>query len=259
MTITASNDSVTYKSPRGDTERPADLVVTVQSNGAGGFIDPTLPAAIVGNVAHDAVDTGAPLKIGGKATGSSVPTPVADGDRVDAWFTPHGALAVAATSYGGGAGLDNIAGLYGFVTRDTASNTVSPVAFGGFILNGNSRWDRMTKPTSASRIASAGASVNATSAKGSAGNAFKIFGYNAKASVVYCKFFNKATPPTFGTDVPVLTVPIAASGRFDIDLGGAYGFHFTTGIAYGFTTDAADAGTTALSAGDILGFTLTYA
>jgi hypothetical protein len=28
MTITASNDSVTYKSPRGDTERPADIVVT---------------------------------------------------------------------------------------------------------------------------------------------------------------------------------------------------------------------------------------
>lgn len=258
MTITASNDSVTYKSPRGDTERPADLVVTVQSNGAGGFIDPTLPAAIVGNVAHDAVDTGAPLKIGGKANGGT-PTAVADGDRVDAWWTSHGALAVAATSYGGGAGLDNIPGLYGFVTRDTASATVSPVAFGGFILNGNGRWDRMTKPTSASRIASAAASVNATSAKGSAGNAFKAYGNNVKASVVYLKLYNKATAPTVGTDVPVLTIPVAASGRFEIDIGGAYGFHFPTGIALAFTTDAADAGTTALLAGDILGFTLTYA
>lgn len=196
--------------------------------------------------------------IGGKAN-SLAPTAVANGDRVDAWFTSHGALAVAATGYGGNAGVDNQPALFGFVTRDTATTTVTPVAVGGWILNGNGRWDRMTKPTSASRIASAAASVNATSAKGSAGNAFKIFGYNAKASVVYCKFFNKASAPTVGTDVPVLTIPIAASGRFDIDIGGAFGFHFTTGIAYALTTDAADAGTTALLAGDILGFTLTYA
>lgn len=34
MTITASNDSFTYKSPRNDIERPADLVGVVNPNGS---------------------------------------------------------------------------------------------------------------------------------------------------------------------------------------------------------------------------------
>lgn len=33
MTVTASNDSFTYKSPRGDTERPADLVGVLGADG----------------------------------------------------------------------------------------------------------------------------------------------------------------------------------------------------------------------------------
>lgn len=112
------------------------------------------------------------------------------------------------------------------------------------------------RPSAASRIASAAASVNATSAKASAGNLHRISGYNAKASVVYLKFYDKATAPTVGTDTPVLTLALAASAVFNLDMGGHY---FSTGIAYGLTTDAADAGTTALLAGDILGLTVTYA
>lgn len=43
-----------------------------------------------GNIAHDAVDSGAPVKIGGYAS-STVPTPlVANGDRVNAWFSLFG-------------------------------------------------------------------------------------------------------------------------------------------------------------------------
>lgn len=45
----------------------------------------SLNAQVVGAVAHDGVDSGNPLKIGGKAN-SAVPTSVAAGDRVDAWF-----------------------------------------------------------------------------------------------------------------------------------------------------------------------------
>lgn len=44
-----------------------------------------------GNVAHDAADSGNPLKIGGKAVTAN-PTPVASGDRVDAQFDKTGAL-----------------------------------------------------------------------------------------------------------------------------------------------------------------------
>lgn len=122
-------------------------------------------------------------------------------------------------------------------------------------LNGTT-WDPDRKPSAASRIPSAAASVNATSAKASAGDLHMVNGYNAKASVVYIKFYNKATAPTVGTDVPVLTLACPPSAAFSFNLNGYY---FSTGIAYGLTTDAADAGTTALLAGDVLGLTITYA
>lgn len=51
---------------------------------------------VEGNVAHDGVDAGYPVKIGGRAQGST-PTAVSDGDRVNAWFGVQGALVVAAS------------------------------------------------------------------------------------------------------------------------------------------------------------------
>lgn len=44
---------------------------------------------ITGNIAHDGVDAGAPLKVGGKAS-TSFPTAVADADRVDAYVDEYG-------------------------------------------------------------------------------------------------------------------------------------------------------------------------
>lgn len=47
---------------------------------------------IVGaDVAHDAADSGNPLKVGGKAE-TTTPTAVADADRVNAWFDEYGRL-----------------------------------------------------------------------------------------------------------------------------------------------------------------------
>ena len=63
-------------------------------------------------VAHDAVDTGDPLKIGGKAS-TAAPTAVSVGDRVNAWFDLNGRLAViqdqpfpAGTNLMGKVGID---------------------------------------------------------------------------------------------------------------------------------------------------------
>jgi hypothetical protein len=50
--------------------------------------------AALGNVAHDAVDSGAPVKIGGYAS-LTAPTAVAAGDRVNAWFDLNGRGVVA--------------------------------------------------------------------------------------------------------------------------------------------------------------------
>lgn len=48
---------------------------------------------LVGQVAHDAVDIGSPVKIGGKAVFNETVSPV-EGDRVDAWFNTNGAMFV---------------------------------------------------------------------------------------------------------------------------------------------------------------------
>lgn len=62
-----------------------------------------LETSAANDVAHDAADTGNPVKIGGRADSTEPADVSADGDRVNAWFNPTGALATFATSsaYGG--------------------------------------------------------------------------------------------------------------------------------------------------------------
>lgn len=50
---------------------------------------------VTGDTAHDAVDAGRPIKIGGKAN-TSLPTAVSDGDRVDASFDTQGRQRIVA-------------------------------------------------------------------------------------------------------------------------------------------------------------------
>lgn len=111
---------------------------------------------------------------------------------------------------------------------------------------------------SVSRIVSAAGTTNATSAKASAGRLYKIRGLNASASVRYLKVYNKASAPTVGTDVPVLTLALPASQVFDIDFDNI-GFYLATGIAYALTTGSADNDTGALTAADVLGLNVIYA
>lgn len=108
-----------------------------------------------------------------------------------------------------------------------------------------------------SRILSAAASTNATSAKASLGTLFAIQGYNASASLRYLKLYNKASAPTVGTDTPVKTIPLPPTSGFAFDW--PTGFAFSTGIAYALTTGVADNDTGALTAADILGLNVDYA
>lgn len=117
-------------------------------------------------------------------------------------------------------------------------------------------YESTSRPDSVSRIVSAAASTNATSAKASAGAVFAISGYNAAASVRYLKFYTKATAPTVGTDTPLVTLALPATAAFNIDL---HGLQFITGIGYGLTTGAADNNTGALTAADIVGLSIMYA
>lgn len=64
-------------------------------------------AQVDSEIAHDGADAGNPIKIGGYAS-DAIPTAVsADGDRVNGWFTPNGALRVVLASADGGANLDD--------------------------------------------------------------------------------------------------------------------------------------------------------
>lgn len=114
----------------------------------------------------------------------------------------------------------------------------------------------LAAPTASSRIPSAAATTNATSAKASAGRLYGVNGLNAAAAVRYIKFYDKATAPTVGTDVPVLTLALAASVPFAFNW--PTGFVFATGIAYGMVTGAADNSTAALTAADVLGLNVAY-
>lgn len=98
------------------------------------------------------------------------------------------------------------------------------------------------------------ATTNATSVKASAGTLGEIDVFNGSAGTIYVKLYNKASAPTVGTDIPILTIPVAAAATF-IQEFGQIGKRFTTGIAYAVTGAAADADTTAIALGAKIGLT----
>ena len=105
---------------------------------------------------------------------------------------------------------------------------------------------------SISRVISA-ASTNATSAKGSAGQVYGWYLSNINVAVRYLKLYNKATAPTVGTDVPVMTIAIpgnTAGAGANVEF--TTGIAFSTGIAYALTTGVADADTAAVAANEIV-------
>ena len=77
-----------------------------------------------------------------------------------------------------------------------------------------------------------------------------IHASNINAAARYLKIYNKASAPTVGTDVPVLTVPLPAGQVVQID-GGSTGIRFGTGIAWALTVTAADSATDAVAASEI--------
>jgi hypothetical protein len=101
----------------------------------------------------------------------------------------------------------------------------------------------------ASNISSA-ATTNATSVKNSAGTAYSVTASNTGASPAYVKLYNKASAPTVGTDVPVLTMAIPASGTVNVSFG-SQGHRFATGIALAITNGAADSDTAAVAAAQV--------
>lgn len=107
-----------------------------------------------------------------------------------------------------------------------------------------------TPVTPTQSFVNSAATTNATSVKATAGTVWSINVTNTNAAARYLKLYNKASAPTVGTDVPVLTVPIPALGAYKVD-GGSNGIRFGTGIALAITTGAADSDTGAVAASEI--------
>jgi hypothetical protein len=82
------------------------------------------------------------------------------------------------------------------------------------------------------------ASTNAAAIKATAGSLYEITVSNVTATALYVKFYNKATAPTVGTDVPILTIPAPANTTVSFEFGST-GKRFTTGIAIAATAAAA--------------------
>lgn len=107
-----------------------------------------------------------------------------------------------------------------------------------------------TPAPGSSLLLTSAATTNATSTKATAGNLFEIAADNMSAAIEYLKLYNKASAPTVGTDVPILTIPVPANGQIVLNFG-ALGLRFPLGIAFATTLNQPVADATAIAAGDM--------
>lgn len=96
------------------------------------------------------------------------------------------------------------------------------------------------------------ATTNATLIKATVGKVVAWDLGNNGAGWAYLKFFNKATAPVPGTDIPVMTVPIPPGGSSVFPT--PVGEQFATGIGYSITGAPTDTDTTAVAVNQVVGF-----
>ena len=94
------------------------------------------------------------------------------------------------------------------------------------------------------------ASTNATSVLARHCRLEGVFAINTTATVYYLKFYDKASAPTVGTDVPVLTIPVPASASgAGVVIPLPQGVKFVAGLAFALTGAAADSDSTNAATG----------
>ena len=98
------------------------------------------------------------------------------------------------------------------------------------------------------------ASTNALVVKASPGNLMEISLFNPTAALVYLKIYDKATAPTVGTNVPVLTIPVAVNSMVSLNFGST-GKRFTAGIGTAITAGPLATDTAAVAVGTQLSAT----
>lgn len=94
------------------------------------------------------------------------------------------------------------------------------------------------------------ATTNAAVSKASAGVLLNVSANNATAAAKFIRFYNKATAPTVGTDVPIIVLTVLANASKEIEYG-IVGKRFSTGIGHAITNAAAVLDATVVAAGDV--------
>lgn len=103
------------------------------------------------------------------------------------------------------------------------------------------------------------ASTNANVVKASGSNLYSIVAIGLTSTVRYLKIYSKATAPTVGTDVPLMTIPVPANTQgAGVAIPFSMGVNFPLGIGIAITSGSADNDTGAVGAGDVI-VNLTYA
>ncbi len=93
------------------------------------------------------------------------------------------------------------------------------------------------------------ATTNSAIVKSTAGNLCELTIFNPTASTVFVKLYNKATAPTVGTDVPVMTIPVVAGALWSSSGFGTVGKRFATGIGIATTAAAPSTDVAVIGAG----------
>lgn len=93
------------------------------------------------------------------------------------------------------------------------------------------------------------ATTNATAVSATPVTLFGLTCSNTGAAAAYVKIYNKASAPTVGTDVPILTVPIPAAGIVVIPVDS--GYRLSLGFALAITALGADTDTTVIAAAQV--------
>lgn len=107
-------------------------------------------------------------------------------------------------------------------------------------------------PTYQKFISAAG--TNATLVSSSASKITILHIVNGGDGLRYFKLYNKASAPTVGTDVPLITIGIPATSSSSFTLPALIGIDFSVGISFAITLGATDTNTTGLSVvGDVTG------
>ena len=100
------------------------------------------------------------------------------------------------------------------------------------------RYEKQLPVTTKAHFKSSTNSTNATSVKASAGTVFNMIIHNThggggSGSSITIRFYDKATAPTVGTDVPIIIVHVGSGTSKEVNF--TSGITFTNGIAYALT------------------------